>query len=388
MVFESGYTFTFTHNRRTLMPSFTDRKRGLLFSALSVVSIGTYFISLTHDATLSYFDPDSSTNLYRSWCSPLSSLVKANLLFFLSSQFYRPMGCVWHRVIFYFAGFNPLPFNIADLVFLAANIWLTYAVCRRLSDCREAGVLAALMIAYHRSFRYVYFDIAFVFDVLCYFFYFSALLIYIRARSQHRALATWESIAFLALYICALNSKEMAITLPAVLVVYEWLYQDTRDWMRWSLTQGRALLIAGCFTLLFVIGRSMGSESLTRIGDYRPVFTYEQVMISSRNFISGVFFKENDPPLTALLVILIWVLLFAVAMALKSRALKFAWFFIMLSPLPIVFIHPPRGPAQYYVSYFGFVLYASTALVLCFRRFDVPPALRRRPPGAAVAAGA
>src|SRR5208283_1854227 len=101
------------------MPFFKARKRGLLLSVLSTLLIGTYFISLTHDATWSYFDPDSSTNLYRSWSSPLSSLIRANLLFFLSSQFYRPMGCVWHRVVFYFAGFNPLPFDVTDLVFLA-----------------------------------------------------------------------------------------------------------------------------------------------------------------------------------------------------------------------------------------------------------------------------
>ncbi|MGA2602233.1 MAG: hypothetical protein ABSH09_35145, partial [Bryobacteraceae bacterium] len=207
----------------------------------------------------------------------------------------------------------------------------------------------------------------FVFDVLCYFFYFSAVLFYIRIRSQRRTLTVWESIVFLALYICALNSKEMAVTLPAVLIVYEWLYRDFRGRLRWWVTQGRIVLIAMFQTICFAAGRSMGNDSLMRIPDYRAVFTYRQFMISSRNFINGVFFQEERQRLTALLIILIWVVMFVLAWALRSPALKFAWFFIVLTPLPMAFIYPSRGPAQYYLAYFGFVLYAATAFVLCVR---------------------
>ena len=45
-------------------------------------------------------------NLYRSWYFPLAALFKANILFFLPSDFIRPMGSVWYRAIYFFAGFH------------------------------------------------------------------------------------------------------------------------------------------------------------------------------------------------------------------------------------------------------------------------------------------
>ena len=60
----------------------------------AALSIAVYFAVLTKDALLSYFDPDACMNIYRSWSFPASWLVKANLLFFLNSDFYRPMGSV------------------------------------------------------------------------------------------------------------------------------------------------------------------------------------------------------------------------------------------------------------------------------------------------------
>ncbi len=50
------------------------------------------------------------------------------------------------------------------------------------------GALAALLIAYHPRFVYLYYDTAYIYDVLCYFFYFATLLLYVRVRQQHRVL--------------------------------------------------------------------------------------------------------------------------------------------------------------------------------------------------------
>jgi hypothetical protein len=340
-------------------------RRGKFLIPLSaVLSIAAYFVILTKDALLSYFDPDACMNIYRSWSFPTASLVKANLLFFLNSHFYRPMGSVWYRGIFDLAGFNPLPFIVLNLLVLAANIWFTYSVCRRLSGSRETGALAALLIAYHGSFMPLYFDIGYAYDVLCYFFYFAALLFYIRIRSRRRTLSWWQLAAASALYICALNAKEMAVTLPVFLVVYEWFYHrdslgPLRSLWRWPIAHGRGVLVIGLLTLVFVVGRASGS-GLQANSAYQPVFSWDRLMATSRPFLGEVLFLPDTISTGA--VLLIWLVLFAIAWATKSRALKFAWLFLMLSVIPIAFIQP-RGAAQYYIPLFGWVLYASTALV-------------------------
>ena len=98
--------------------------------------LAVYFFRLTRASLQVYFTPDDLMNLYRSWIFSVGSLVKANLLFFLSSDFIRPMGSLWYRVIVDFAGFHPYWFHASNLVILAANIWLTYTV---------AGTIVTLM---------------------------------------------------------------------------------------------------------------------------------------------------------------------------------------------------------------------------------------------------
>src|SRR5579871_668528 len=195
---------------------------GRRFKVFAALLIAVYFFLLTKDSLRAYFSPDDSMNLYRSWIYPAGQLVKANLLFFETSPFFRPMGSAWYRAIYHFAGFNAVPFHAANLLILAANIFLTYAVARRLSGSVEAGTLTALLGCYHTAFAWLYFDTGYVYDVLCYFFYFSVFLVYLRTRQQNEIPRTGILTACSLLYICALNSKEMAITLPGFLAIYEW----------------------------------------------------------------------------------------------------------------------------------------------------------------------
>jgi hypothetical protein len=345
----------------------TIRQRILPLLAASFIAI--YFFALTRDTLHAYFALDDSGNLYRAWSYPLATLFRANFLFFLPSPFGRPMGSAWYRSIFYFAGYNPAPFHVANLLFLGGNLWLTYAVGRRLSGSREVGALTTLLLAYHPRFAGIYFDTAYIYDVLCYFFYFSAFLLYLRVRQQERALTTWELAACSALYICALNSKQMAVTLPVFLVAYEVLYHRVRvralgDLWRWLMKEGRMVFLATLLTLAFLIGQSRGPESYLAFSAYRPVFTWDRFITTSRNFVSGLFFQPSSLPGFAVLAL--WACLLAIALVRKSQPLQFAWLFLMLSVLPIAFIN--RGAPQYYVTLFGWALYAATLLVHGSRR--------------------
>jgi hypothetical protein len=313
-------------------------------------------------------------NLYRSWIFPFGHLLKANLLFFLASDYGRPMGSLWYRVIVDLTGFHSFWFHASNLALLAANIWLTYIVARRLSGSREIAALTALAMAYQQRLAWLYFDTGFIYDVLCYFFVFSALALYLRARDQSRdrqgavisagLLLPWQWTALFVLYICALNSKEMAAMLPAFLLAYELLYHPPRAWQpaalrRWLLHEGRAALITGAVAVLFVIGRSMGPLSMTHNAAYRPSFTWTEFMLTSGHF-AGDFLALPDWPAGA--VLLLWAALAAIAWFARSRVLGFAWLYLMLSPLPVAFVSPPRGAAQYYVCVFGWMLFLAVLL--------------------------
>ncbi|MGB7758402.1 MAG: hypothetical protein WBL61_01155, partial [Bryobacteraceae bacterium] len=336
--------------------------RGLF--AAGALLLALYFFRLTRASLHVYFTPDDLMNLYRSWIYSAGRLLKANLLFFLNSDFGRPMGSLWYRAIVDLAGFHSFWFHASNLAILAANIWLTYVVARRLAGSREIAALTALGMAYQQRLAWLYFDTGFIYDVLCYFFLFAALALYLRARAQAAALRPWHWAALFALYICALNSKEMAVMLPAFLGTYELLYHPPGAWQpatlrRWLLREGHPTLVAGGVALLFVVGRSTGPQSLTHNAAYRPVFTWTQFLLTSRHF-AGDFLAMPDWPAWA--VLLLWGSLAAIAWFTRSRVLRFAWLFLMLSPLPIAFISP-RGAAQYYVCVFGWMLCAAVLLV-------------------------
>jgi len=330
----------------------------LLFT-IAAVFIAAYFLLLTHASLDAYFTPDDMMNLYRSWSPPIGQLIRSNLLFIFSSTFMRPMGSVWYRTIYDFAGFNPAPFHFANLAILLANTFFTYCVSRRLTGSRLIGALAALLACYHPGLAWLYFDTGYVYDVLCYFFYFAAFLTYLRIRQAGRIPGFWGIAGLIALYVCALNSKEMALTLPVTLLIYELVYHPPQS-PRWLLQQGRTTLVLAVLTAAFLIGHMTSSESLLRNAQYQPAFTGQRFMETSGHFCNSLF--NQDGGLAAVPMLLVWALLLAIAWVTNSKPLKFAWLFLMLSVAPIAFV-PPRGMPQYYIPWFGWTLYLAVVLV-------------------------
>ncbi len=330
------------------MISRDSEKSGRRLAAIALFFIGCYFFRLTRHALRTGFSSDDLMNLHRSWFYPLSALLRANLLFFLPSDFIRPMGSLWYRGIYALAGFHGAPFHAADLAILLANIFLSYCVARRLSGSRLAALTAALLGCYRRRSEALYFDTGYVYDALCYLFLFAAMLWYLAIRQRDRAPGIAETAGLLALFVCALNSKEMAAALPVILAVYELLYQRRRSL--------RTILIMGVMTVAYIAFRT---GALAADQAYRPVFTWIRFMQTNGRFLDELF--VTDSWFTPAGILVFWGLLLLIALAAKSKPLLFAWAFVMIAALPIAFV-PPRGASQYYIPTFGCALYAGCAL--------------------------
>ena len=330
------------------------RSDRILFAAAALL-ISAHFFLLVRPSLGAFFTRDDLMNLYRSWSFPAALLVKANVLFFWASPFYRPLPSLWYRVVFHFAGFHALPFHSVYLLGFLPNLLLTYSLVRRLSGSREVASVATLLGSYHHSMAALYFDTAYIYDALCYAFFFSTILLYVRVRQQDRELRPWELTACCVLYICALNSKEMALTLPLILLLYELLYHPVRGWRR-----ADVILLTGAITLVFVAGRATGEASLLAFSSYRPVLTWTRFMETSRHYLGELFSQGRDWPAWAVLAL--WAAMFLIAWAARSKPLQFAWLLLIVGTVPIAFVDP-RGSAQYYIPWFGWVMYGSTALV-------------------------
>ena len=151
---------------------------------------------------------------------------------------------------------------------------------------------------------------AFIYDVLCGFFYFAALAYYIHFREKEAYLRPLQLLGFLALYICALNCKEMAVTLPVIVLVYEFLnspsWLDWKAFLRWIRFYAAPSLIAGLLTVFYIYGKTHGSGSLASLDPYQPKYSWHNFTASNAKFVGQLLFAGQTITPTALL--LLWAL--------------------------------------------------------------------------------
>ena len=171
----------------------------------------------------SYFAADDPMNLFFGWQASWSQYLRDNVLFFTGAL--RPLGNLFYKLTFASFGLNPFPYRIVCFVLLMVNLWLSYAVARQVSRSTVTAFCATLIASYHAPLAGVYYATAIVYDILAYLFFFAAFLFAARRRSL---------VATCVLFVCALNSKEIAVVLPLVLAAYEWFCESNRRW-RWVL---------------------------------------------------------------------------------------------------------------------------------------------------------
>jgi hypothetical protein len=304
-------------------------------------------------------------NLYSSWIPPVWRLVIAQCTFW--GKFVRPMGALYYRPLFVFFGLNPVPFTIVRTLVLLVNTVIFLRLALRITRSAWVAVLASFPVAYHANLGNLAYDGAFIYDVLCGAFYFSALLYYIRCRranksSPHRGLngdlrflarsplTLAQTCCFLVLYVCALNSKEMAVSLPVILLAYELFYKG-RD------AQVGAALVALAITGIFVVGKTTGAGALTELAAYRPVFTWARFSESTTLFANTIFYTNS---FTMGRVIAVWILL--LYFGLRNWGLPkwdprwlFLLVWVVVTPLPISFL-PDRGGGTLYIVAAGWAM--------------------------------
>lgn len=347
-----------------------------------VVIVLLYFAWFVGPGLLGGFNNDDPMNIHSFWIRGPGQLIRNLVLFF--TTYGRPMGGVYFSLLYHFFGLNPLPYHVALTGLLLTNTFLAYRLGRLITGSRLAGGLTALVVTYHAQMMFLVYLPAFVFDVLCFTFYLLAFTYYVSVR-QRGALLTWkQTVVFLLLYMGALDSKEMAVTLPVMVLLYEAIWHapahvsvaGIAHWLRVEALPG---LLAGVMTLVYVLGKCFGSDSLVKMEAYRPVFSWSRYWESTTRFVNTIFYQpiENGFFSPARVVLLAGVLLYA-AWRLKQRHLLLMWFFLWIAPLPITFL-PGRGGACLYIPLVGWAVILASLFQSCARAAAGSRALRWMP---------
>ena len=324
-----------------------------------------WLLLFARNGLLAPFSGDDLMNLHGYLSRPLASLIVDNLRYWSTS--YRPLGGIFYVLLYRWFGLDPLPFRLACFGLLVLNLGLLGRFTLRLSESREAVFLALLLAGYHAWFVDLYYSTGTVYDLLCYSFYLGAFNVYLGVRGRGLVLS-WRRVGMAAaLYVCALDAKEMAVTLPLLMAAYEAIYHGRAIWrsrFAWLWREGRGVLVTGLLTLPYVAGKLMGAGSLVENPAYRLHISPGRYLDAFHLYLNPLLYQEHvfrDPNTIQLMLVLL-----ALAVWRRSRPLLFAWCFLTVSLLPVAFIAHYSG-FFLYLPMAGWSLYAAVLLVMARR---------------------
>lgn len=310
-------------------------RRDVLTRAAAVTAILGVFFAFAGDGLGGYFAPDEMMNLYRAWFPSLGELLHND----------RPFGALVLRAMFGAFRLHPLPYRLLCFGLILANLALLYRFCKLATGSAAAAALACLLGAYHAHLADLYYASATIYDLLCCFFFFAVLTWYMAVR-----FTPVQTGCAVLLYVCALGSKEMAVTLPVFLWAYDALYRKTK------IPRSAFFWISLPMTLAFMAYKTIGPGRMTLNPEYQPHFSLRVFLGAWKHYLADLFYgavRFNDFKVAALLLGLL-----AVALLLRRRELLLAWCVIVIGALPVLFI-VPRGFFAIYLTLPGWYLYAA-----------------------------
>jgi hypothetical protein len=321
---------------------------------LPILFIVPYFLFWTWRGLLQDFNYDDMMNLFKAWDAPRCSLVKDALLFWVNQT--RPVGGLFYRTIYGISGFDPRPFRVACFILLIFNLVLAYRVLRYVS-CPVAGWASLLIGCFHGPMWDIYASTGTVYDIICATFYSVALILYVQCRQVGRYPGTARSWAIAAFTLLAIDSKEMGVTIPAVLLIYELLFhvpEATVLAKTWIRKCAIGLIPSACVSALFAIGRLGFSGPLTGHAAYTPIWSYSQFLKTTTVYTRLLLCSAIH--LDAFGAISFWICLLGIGMLLRSRPMVFGVLFFLLTLLPMSFVELRPGYVLY-IPFTGVALY-------------------------------
>jgi tetratricopeptide (TPR) repeat protein len=258
---------------------------------------------------------------------------------------------------------------LLNIAFHAMNASLLFLIGKALFRDRRAALIAALLFALHPAATEAVTYISGRSSSLMAVFYLGAILAYVRG-------AHWGISSLL--FVCAVATRETAVTLPAALLLCElcrevrpgWKEILRRQWAHWSL-----LLAGGIFMLLnqryfdlvaYGYGeRGLGDNLLTQVGGV-AYLVLRLVSLHGYNIDPALPTLTEWTPALGFQALLLAVLLVLGIANLRARpwiAFGVLWFFLQLAPTNSIV---PRldvaNDRQLYLASWGLFLALSVQL--------------------------
>lgn len=327
---------------------------------LGIVLYSIWFLRSGFSAGLTH---DDLMNTYRAWAADWRDLLLDNLFYFKPSSQFRPFPALLLKGWFGKFSFDLFPLRILCVSFLFLNAVLVGLITRKISHSDWAGGLAMLIYVFHWGWFSLYLSSGFIYDIFCAFFCLLAFWCYLKDEWRFRILAT-------LFYICAMNSKEMAVGFPVMVFFYELALHFPKIELKKLIWP----LIYGVMTLPFIFFRVMSTQGLGNIHGYTVDPTLRHYLSQFGRYIRA--WTHTEISLAGALVFILPLALFIVAFLVKELRIA-TWGFLSFAVgiLPVATLIHPRNLDSIYVPTAFLVIAVSIVAVKAMHRSDSRSAL-------------
>lgn len=199
----------------------------------------------------------------------------------IGSGVYRPITSLSYWICYQVHGLNPIPYHLVNIFLFIFTAFLIFILLRKLNANNSVAYIAGLIFLIIPSHPEAVSWISGRGDVLTTFFYLLSLVCYIHYRDINKFKYYFCS---LACFVLAILSKEMAMSLPAVLILYELLWQ----WRKENKKQQLKLLYGRIFPfIILLVGYFIARYLTTSI--FFGLYSKAHVAFNPLNYLSNLW---------------------------------------------------------------------------------------------------
>jgi Tfp pilus assembly protein PilF len=354
-----------------------------LILLIILVAFGAYFNTLFNDFV---FD-DVENVLLNRWIKDIRyipEIFSTHVAGFdrgFATSYYRPMMHLMYMFTYFISGLTPWAFHLVNIVFHAGVSILVFLISLRLLASAKPStsipnlfppLLAALLFATHPIHTESVAWVSGITDLSFTFFYLSSLCLYLRAADCKKPF-TGNALVSAALFFFATLCKETALTLPIILVIYDYTLKKDLSFSFNHLKKYLPFLIVGAiyFTFrMYALGGFAPSKRYFALTNYQFVINVFPLLLQ---YLQKLLFPFNLSPIhvfhpitsisqsTGILsVFIILTIMYLASKILSKKIYLFSLCLIVIPLLPALYI-PTLGERVFaerylYLPSFGFVL--------------------------------
>jgi len=263
----------------------------------------------------------------------------------ISRHNYRPLVPLSFAVDYSLWQLDPMGYHITNLVFHIANAILLFLFVSLIVKNNFVSLFTALIFLTHPVQTEAVSWISGRTNVLFLFFFLISLIMYIKYRKGKRLIL--YAVSLLG-FLCALLSKEMAATLPFILVLFDVLYGRKEKISQGLIRYGPFFMVLGIYIIIRFSVTGMFAQYGYWTGDFyttmltmaNGIVYYIRLLIFPVGLCADylTFPKAasiNNYTVLASIGIISGLLVFGFYLAKRLRHVSFSilWFFITLGPV-------------------------------------------------------